>query len=75
MHQIDGVIHGRLGGFEARIIIEAKLHRRRVGVGTVDAFVGLLLDLGDDRGVLVSAGGFTAARIVARSLRAIRGSC
>lgn len=57
--QLDAVVEGHLAGQHVSIVIEAKLYRRSVSIGTVDEFIGKMLDVGCDRGVLYAAGGFT----------------
>ncbi|MFF3122630.1 restriction endonuclease [Streptomyces sp. NPDC057908] len=57
--QLDAVVEGHLAGQHVSIVIEAKLYRRNVSIGTVDEFIGKMLDVGCDRGVLYAAGGFT----------------
>ncbi|MFF3555339.1 restriction endonuclease [Streptomyces tsukubensis] len=57
--QLDAVVEGHIAGQHLSIVIEAKLHRRRVSIGVVDEFIGKMLDVGSDRGVLYAAGGFT----------------
>lgn len=57
--QLDGLIHDQVAGFEVRVVVESKAHQRRVGVSVIDAFIGKLLDLGDDMGILAALSGFT----------------
>ncbi|MFJ1776741.1 restriction endonuclease [Streptomyces anulatus] len=57
--QLDAVVEGHIAGQHVSIVIEAKLYRRSVSIGTVDEFIGKMLDVGCDRGVLYAAGGFT----------------
>ncbi|MFF1652903.1 restriction endonuclease [Streptomyces sp. NPDC058255] len=56
--QLDAVVEGHLAGQHVSIVIEAKLYKRSVSIGTIDEFIGKMLDVGCDRGVLYAAGGF-----------------
>ncbi len=61
MRQVDIVVRGQafdLPG-EALIVVDCKLHARPVAVSYVDAFAGMVDDVGADLGLLVSASGFT----------------
>ncbi|MFJ3204495.1 restriction endonuclease [Streptomyces sp. NPDC086989] len=68
--QIDALAEGLIAGQKLRVVIEAKCYGRRVSIGTVDEFIGKLLDLGAERGILYAAGGFTQGA-VARAERAL----
>ncbi len=57
--QLDALLRGEVAGQPISIAIEAKRYQRRVSIGTIDEFIGKILDVGCDRGVLYSAGGFT----------------
>jgi hypothetical protein len=58
--QVDIVLRGVSGlPDEAIVIVDCKLHRRRVNVGYVDSFAGLVDDVGATMGLLVSASGFS----------------
>jgi hypothetical protein len=59
MRQVDVWVRGRIIGQEIIIAVECKLVSRPLDIGVVDEFVGKLLDLGADRGVLYSASGMT----------------
>jgi Restriction endonuclease len=59
MRQVDVWVHGEIIGQEITIAIECKMTSRPVEIGEVDKFVGKLLDLGAERGVLYSASGMT----------------
>ncbi|GAA5081904.1 restriction endonuclease [Streptomyces similanensis] len=65
--QLDAVVEGHLAGQHVCIVIEAKLYKRSVSIGTIDEFIGKMLDVGCDRGVLYAAGGFTDGRSHARA--------
>ncbi|MFD9879987.1 restriction endonuclease [Streptomyces alboflavus] len=56
--QLDALVTGTFAGQPLRIAIEAKRHARPVEIGTIDAFVGKLLDIGVEWGILYSYGGF-----------------
>ncbi|MEU9738274.1 restriction endonuclease [Micromonospora chersina] len=57
--QIDVWAVGKVAGAEMTVAVECKKHGRVVTVQTVDQFVGKLLDIGADRGLLYSSSGFT----------------
>ncbi|GGY65573.1 restriction endonuclease [Streptomyces xanthochromogenes] len=57
--QLDALVTGTVAGQKITIAIEAKRYGRRVSIGTVDEFVGKMMDVGCDRGLLFAAGGFT----------------
>ncbi|MGQ0466897.1 MAG: restriction endonuclease [Sporichthyaceae bacterium] len=62
--QIDVLITGSVAGHSTTIVVECKRNASRaVGIGVVDAFVGKLLDLETDIGVLWAFGGFDAGAI------------
>jgi len=54
--QIDILAHA-----EQPVAIECKYVGRRIDVQTIDAFIGKLIDVGLQSGVIITAGGFTAA--------------
>lgn len=59
MRQVDVLVRGKIIGIEIVIVAECKLVSRPLDIGVVDEFVGKLLDIGADRGVLYSASGMT----------------
>lgn len=59
-HQIDVYWEYRLAGITHKIALECKLHGRKVGVGVVRDFWGVLDDIAGLRGVIISPVGFTA---------------
>ena len=59
VRQVDVWVRGKIIGQELIIVIECKFTSRPLDIGVVDEFVGKLLDLGADRGVLYSASGMT----------------
>jgi hypothetical protein len=59
MRQVDVLVRGKIIDQEIIIVLECKLTSRPLDIGVVDEFVGKLLDLGADRGVLYSASGMT----------------
>ncbi|MCP9956076.1 MULTISPECIES: restriction endonuclease [Streptomyces] len=61
--QIDALAVGSIAGQKLKVVIEAKCYGRRVSIGTVDEFIGKLLDLGAERGILYAAGGFTTGAV------------
>ncbi|OCC13927.1 restriction endonuclease [Streptomyces sp. PTY087I2] len=61
--QLDALAVGSVAGQKLSVVIEAKCYGRRVSIGTVDEFIGKLLDLGAARGILYAAGGFTTGAV------------
>ncbi|MFF3732724.1 restriction endonuclease, partial [Streptomyces sp. NPDC002476] len=61
--QLDALVRGHVVGQDITIAVEAKRYKRPVSIGTIDEFVGKLLDVGCDRGVLYAAGGFSEAAL------------
>ncbi|MDP4507020.1 restriction endonuclease [Nonomuraea turcica] len=59
VRQVDVWVRGKIIGQEIVIAVECKLKSRPLEIGAVDEFIGKLLDLGADRGVLYSASGMT----------------
>ena len=57
--QVDVWAKGTLVGIEITVAVECKRHQRNVDVVTADQFIGKLLDIGADRGMLYSYSGFT----------------
>lgn len=61
--QIDALAVGSVAGQKLNVVIEAKCYGRRVSIGTIDEFIGKLLDIGAARGILYVAGGFTTGAV------------
>lgn len=59
--QIDILLEEVLPGGRVVTAIDAKHHARRIDVKQVEAFLGLLQDIQVDRGIMVSALGYTQA--------------
>ncbi|MFB9902873.1 restriction endonuclease [Allokutzneria oryzae] len=57
--QTDVVLVGVLSHKQILVPVECKHRKRPVGIGVVEEFIGTLLDLNLDGGVLVSSSGFT----------------
>ena len=57
--QVDVLVTQQVGQYEIRIVIECKDYARPVDVKGVEAFYGLLGDVGGQKGVLVCPSGFT----------------
>jgi len=57
--QIDVLVTGSVGDSKIEVAIECKRNAtKRLGIKVVDEFVGKILDVGADRGVLCAFGGF-----------------
>ncbi|WP_433530324.1 restriction endonuclease [Micromonospora sp. CA-263727] len=61
--QVDVLACGEVVGVRVTVAVECKKHGRVVDVGVVDQFVGKLLDIGADRGIIYSYSGFTASAV------------
>lgn len=59
--QVDVLVEERLAGQRLVTAVDAKHHGRPIDVKEVESFLGLLRDVGVDRGLMVSAKGYTAA--------------
>lgn len=59
--QIDLLVTEILHGREIRTAIEAKYYSRKIDVKGVEAFIGMLRDVGVDRDVMISLQGYTKA--------------
>lgn len=59
--QIDVLVSQKIGQYEIRIVIDCKDYKHPVDVKGVEEFLGLVNDVGAQRGVLVCPSGFTAA--------------
>lgn len=57
--QIDVLARGTVVQQEITVVAECKRYKRTVGIETVDQFIGKLLDLGAERGILYSYSGFS----------------
>lgn len=63
MRQVDVLVRGKIMGQEIMIAVECKMTSRPLEIGAIDEFVGKLLDLGAERGVLYSASGMTTSAV------------
>ena len=61
--QVDILLEEDLPGGRIATAIDAKQHARRIDVKEVEAFVGLLHDIRVDRGLMVSASGYSGAAL------------
>lgn len=62
--QIDVLIRQlKDGNVVSTILIECKQYRQKINVKIVDSFIGCMIDVGADKGVIVSEEGFTKAAI------------
>jgi hypothetical protein len=61
MRQIDVLVRGRLTDdlTHATMVVDCKLHKRPITVKHVEAFAGMVDDVGADMGLLVSSAGYT----------------
>jgi len=61
--QIDVLIEQEIGGNLTTIVIDCKLYNKKVDVKAVDSFIGMVEDLGADKGLLVSEKGYSKAAL------------
>jgi len=66
--QIDVLVDETVGGSLVRTAVDAKRRKRKIDVKEVEGFIGLLRDTCVNRGIMVSASGYTAAAL-ARAFR------
>ena len=57
--QIDIVIRKKIGQYNILIIMDCKDYRRNLNVKDIETFIGLVEDVGANKGALVSATGFS----------------
>ncbi|MDT0394229.1 restriction endonuclease [Streptomyces edwardsiae] len=65
--QVDVLVDGSIAGQSVRVVVEAKCRGRRLTIEAVDGFVGRLLDLGAERGIIYSAADFSDGAILRAS--------
>lgn len=58
--QVDVYCTGEIAGTEVTIAVECKRYVRPLGIGGVDQFIGMLLDIGAEKGILYAYSGYTA---------------
>lgn len=58
--QIDILVEQNVGQYPIRIVIDCKDHKTPVDVNSVEAFMGLVADVGANKGAMVAACGFTS---------------
>ena len=63
MRQIDVLIRDRVAGRTIDIVVDGKCFNRKVGVGVVESFAGLVRDVRADRGILVTNVGYTSGAL------------
>lgn len=59
LRQVDVLIEGTLARQPMRIAVECKHYKNPVGIKTVEAFIGMLLDLDVHKGAIWALNGFT----------------
>lgn len=57
--QIDVLAEKAVVGQQHRVVIECKFYKRKLGIGKVDEFIGKLLDVGAESGILYGFSGVT----------------
>ena len=61
MRELDIVVRRRVGQFQIFIVVDCKDYADPVDVKGVEEFIGLLQDVGANKGAMVAASGFTKA--------------
>ena len=61
--QVDILIQESLGDSTIRTVIEAKHYKRKVDVKQVESILGMLDDIGVDRGILITTQGYSKAAL------------
>jgi hypothetical protein len=61
IRQIDILIEQQAGQFDLRVVMDCKDYRNPADIKDVEAFLGLLSDVGANKGAMVAANGFTTA--------------
>ena len=61
MRELDIVVRRSVGQFQILIVVDCKDYSRPVHVKDVEEFIGLLEDVGANKGAMVAANGFTEA--------------
>jgi Restriction endonuclease len=59
--QIDILIEGHIAGDTFRVVVDCKHFNKKVDVRDIDLFIGLLDDVGADKGILITIKGYAAA--------------
>jgi hypothetical protein len=59
--QIDVLVEQKIGPYDLRIVLDCKDHRHPVDVKGIEEFIGLVADVGANKGAMVAANGFTEA--------------
>jgi len=58
--QVDVWVTGSVAGYEIKVAIECKFHKSKVDINLIDSFIGMLQDIGANKGVFITTTGFTA---------------
>ncbi|MGW2489575.1 restriction endonuclease [Streptomyces sp. NPDC001606] len=61
--QVDVLVTGKVLGLEITVAVECKRHQRPSSIEVVDQFIGKILDIGADRGILYSYSGFSSSAV------------
>lgn len=61
--QIDILIDAIIEGSQFRTVVDAKMYNKAVDVKAVEEFLGLMRDVGADRGLMVTTIGYSAAAL------------
>jgi len=61
--QIDIQIKARIAGFEISIIIDAKFHKKNIDVKDVEEFIGMMSDVGANKGIMITPHNYSTAAL------------
>jgi len=59
--QIDLLVEGEMADFRFRVVIDGKYRDKKIDVNDVEAFMGLARDVEANKGVMISAEGYSSA--------------
>jgi hypothetical protein len=61
--QIDILIEGVIAGFDMKIVIDCKCYSKNVDIKDVETFLGLLNDVGANKGVIITTKGYSSGAL------------
>ncbi len=61
--QIDILIKENIGGNILTILIDCKLHNKKIDVKKVESFIGMVEDVGADKGLMITENGYSTSAL------------
>jgi hypothetical protein len=61
--QIDILIKENIGGKEILIVVDCKLYSQKADIKHVESFIGMIADIGADKGLMVAEKGYTESAL------------